>query len=440
MNALWLPFTANKFFKQNHAQRVFTKAKGMHYWNKEGRQILDMTAGLWCVNAGHARSHIVQALHKQAQELDFAPTFQFAHDKAFEFAERASKELLPASYGLNKVFFTNCGSTAVDSALKIALHYQIARGAATKYRLIGRERGYHGVGFGGTAVGGIVSNRRSFGPTLVGVDHIRSTHDLSSQAFSRKQPQQGAHFAEDLERLVSLHDASTIAAVIIEPVAGSTGVLVPPLGYLKRVREICDKHDILLIFDEVITGVGRLGKGFAAEYFGVVPDLITCAKGLTNAAVPCGAVFIKQHIYDTVVNANTSSSGGAAGIELAHGYTYSGHPLAMAAGMATLDIIKEDGLFERAAAIEQYWEDALHSLKGIPGVQDIRNIGFMGAVELTGYPGRPGERGFEVLLRVLERGVFTRLTGDTLAFSPPLIASRGDVDELVGALRGALTA
>eukprot|EP00475_Leptophrys_vorax_P025399 TRINITY_DN3558_c0_g1_i1.p1 TRINITY_DN3558_c0_g1~~TRINITY_DN3558_c0_g1_i1.p1 ORF type:complete len:467 (+),score=139.07 TRINITY_DN3558_c0_g1_i1:65-1465(+) len=430
----WMPFTANKFFKVKPDLRVFTSAQGMYYYNADGREVLDATSGLWCVNAGHARPQIIHAITKQARQLDYAPTFQLGHEKAFEFAERAVKELLPESYGLNRVFFANCGSTAVDSALKIALAYQVANGTGTRYRLIGRERGYHGVGFGGIAVGGIVANRKTFGPTMVGVDHLRTTFDLPTQAFSKKQPQTGAHFADELERIVALHDASTIAAVIIEPVAGSAGVLIPPIGYLKKIREICDKHKILLIFDEVITGVGRLGKGFGAEYFGVVPDMITCAKGLTNAAVPCGAVFAKQFVYDTIVGANKSKSGGAGGIELFHGYTYSGHPLAMAAGLATLDIIKEEQLFDRAASLENYWENALHSLKGLPGVIDIRNIGLMGAIEFQSIPGNVGERGFQIMMRMLEHGVLTRVTGDTIAMSPPLIIEKSQIDQIADLL------
>jgi beta-alanine--pyruvate transaminase len=338
-------------------------------------------------------------------------------------------------HGLDQVFFTMCGSTAVDTALKIALAYHKVRGEGGRYRLIGRERAYHGVGFGGISVGGILPNRRTFGPMLPGVDHMRTTYDREHQAFSKGEPEWGLHLAEDLERLVNLHDASTIAAVIVEPVSGSAGVLVPPVGYLRRLREICDKHGILLIFDEVITAFGRLGKGFGAEHFGVVPDMITCAKGLTNAVVPAGATFVQKHVYDTFMN---KTAGGPGVIELFHGYTYSGHPLAMAAGLATLDVYKNEGLFERAAEMAPYWQEALHSLKGHPHVIDIRNLGLMGAVELAPRPGKAGERAFQVFTTAFHKGVMVRVTGETLAMSPPLIIEKSQIDKIVSTLSQAL--
>jgi len=427
MAAFWMPFTSNKAFKQS--PRILTKAKGMHYWTADGHKVLDGTAGLWCVNAGHCHDHIVGAIQKQAAAMDFAPTFNMGHPLAFEYAHRLCNELMPGK-GLDQVFFTMCGSTSVDTALKIALAYHKARGEGGRYRLIGRERAYHGVGFGGISVGGMVPNRRTFGPMLPGVDHLRMTYDREHQAFSKGQPEWGAHLAEDLERLVGLHDASTIAAVIVEPVSGSAGVLVPPHGYLKRLREICDAHGILLIFDEVITAFGRLGKGMGAEYFGVVPDMVTCAKGLTNAAVPAGATFVQKHVYDAFMD--TTKAPGM--IELFHGYTYSGHPLAMAAGLATLDVYQQEGLFERAAAMSPYWEEALHALKGHPNVIDIRNLGLMGAVELAPRPGKPGQRAFQVFTTALNKGVMVRVTGDTIALSPPLIIEKSQIDQIVSTL------
>ncbi len=432
LDAFWMPFTANQAFKQS--PRILAKAKGMHYWTADGHQVLDGTAGLWCVNAGHCHEHIVAAIQKQAAAMDYAPTFNMGHPLAFEYAHRLCTELMPGK-GLDQVFFTMCGSTAVDTALKIALAYHKVRGEGGRYRLIGRERAYHGVGFGGISVGGILPNRRTFGPMLPGVDHLRTTYDRAHQAFSKGQPTWGAHLAEDLERLVGLHDASTIAAVIVEPVSGSAGVLVPPHGYLKRLREICDAHGILLIFDEVITAFGRLGKGLGSEYFDVVPDIVTCAKGLTNAAVPAGATFVQRHVYDAFME---QSKGGQGVIELFHGYTYSGHPLAMAAGLATLDVYKKESLFERAAALAPYWEEALHALKGHPHVVDIRNLGLMGAVELAPRPGKPGQRAFQVFTTALHKGVMVRVTGDTIALSPPLIIEKKQIDQIVSTLSQAL--
>ena len=427
MDAFWMPFTANRQFKA--APRLLAKAKGMHYWTPEGRQILDGIAGLWCVNAGHARPKIVEAIAAQAAEMDFAPPFNMAHPKAFELAERLV-ELTPA--GLNKVFFTNSGSEAVETALKMAIGYHRARGEGARTRLIGRERGYHGVNFGGISVGGIVGNRKSFGPLLPGVDHIRHTHDLSRNAYSRGVPEHGAELADDLERLVALHDASTIAAVIVEPVAGSTGVLLPPTGYLKRLREICDKHGILLIFDEVITGFGRLGSPFAAGHFGVTPDLMCAAKGITNGCVPMGAVFAKQAIHDAFMTGPDHL------IEFLHGYTYSAHPLACAAALGTLDTYAEDGLLTRAATMAPVFENALHSLEGVPYVIDVRNIGLVGGIELQPIAGQPGKRAFDAFLECWERGVLIRTTGDTIALSPPLIVESSHIDQMVSTIADVL--
>ncbi len=427
MGAYWMPFTANRQFKQ--APRLLAKASGMHYWTPEGRQVLDGCSGLWCVNAGHGRTKIAQAIAAQAAEMDFAPSFNMAHPKAFELAERLAA-IAPA--GLNKVFYTNSGSESVDTALKIAIAYQRARGEGTRTRLIGRERGYHGVNFGGISVGGIVTNRKMFGPMLSGVDHIRHTHDIARNAFSKGQPQHGAELADDLERLVALHDASTIAAVIVEPVAGSTGVLVPPLGYLQRLRDICDKHGIVLIFDEVITGFGRLGAPFGAQHFGVTPDLMTLAKGLTNGAVPMGAVLARQHIHDAFMNGPEHL------IEFFHGYTYSGHPLACAAALATLDTYADDGLLTRGAQLAPTFESAVHSLRDAPHVIDIRNLGLVGAIELDPLPGQPGKRAFDVFLRCWERGLLIRTTGDTIALSPPLIVEPTHIEQIVGTLRDVL--
>jgi len=427
MDAYWMPFTANRQFKK--APRLLAKAQGMHYWTPEGRQILDGVAGLWCVNAGHARPKIVEAIAAQAAEMDFAPPFNMAHPKAFELAERLV-ELTPA--GLNKVFFANSGSEAVETALKIAIGYHRARGEGARTRLIGRERGYHGVNFGGTTVGGIVGNRKTFGPLLPGTDHIRHTHDLARNAFARGLPEHGAELAEDLERLVALHDASTIAAVIVEPVAGSTGVLLPPKGYLKRLREICDKHGILLIFDEVITGFGRVGSPFAAQQFDVAPDMMTVAKGITNGCVPMGAVFARQAIHDVFM------TGPEHLIEFPHGYTYSAHPLACAAALGTLDTYAEEGLLTRAATMAPVFENALHSLRGVPHVIDVRNIGLVGGIELEPVAGQPGKRAFDVFLECWERGVLIRTTGDTIALSPPLIVESAHIDQMVSTIADVL--
>jgi beta-alanine--pyruvate transaminase len=425
----WMPFTANRQFKG--APRLLVGAKGLHYTTAEGRKVLDGTAGLWCCNAGHSHPKIVAAIQAQAAEMDYAPAFQMGHPKAFELAGRVAA-LAPGD--LDHVFFVNSGSEAVDTALKIAIAYHRIRGEGARTRLIGRERGYHGVGFGGMSVGGIVNNRKFFGPMLAGVDHMPQTYDREKQAFSRGEPQWGAHLADELERIVALHDASTIAAVIVEPVACSAGVLVPPKGYLKRLREICSKHGILLIFDEVITGFGRLGTSFAADYFGVLPDLITTAKGLTSGAVPMGAVIARKSIYDTFM------VGPEHAIELFHGYTYSGHPLACAAGLAALDVYAEEGLFEKTRALAPYWENALHALKGLPHVVDIRNLGLVGAIELESIAGQPAKRAFGAFLRAYESGLLVRTTGDIIALSPPLTITKAEVDEIFGKLGAVLKA
>jgi len=427
LDAFWMPFTANRQFKK--APRMLTRSSGMHYWTDDGRQILDSSAGMWCVNAGHARPKITKAIAEQAAEMDYAPPFQMAHPKAFELADKVAK-LTPA--GINKVFFTNSGSESVDTALKMALAYHRVRGEGHRTRLIGRERGYHGVNFGGISVGGIVANRKMFGTMLTGVDHIRHTHDLSRNAFTVGQPEHGAELADDLERLCLLHDASTIAAVIVEPVAGSTGVLVPPKGYLQRLREICDKHGILLIFDEVITGFGRTGQPFAAQTFGVTPDMIVMAKGITNGCVPMGAVAVKQQIHDVFMNGPEHL------IEFFHGYTYSAHPLACAAGLATLETYADDGLLTRGQELQGYFAEAVHSLRDAPNVIDTRNIGLIGAIEMAPIAGEPAKRAFNVFIDCFNKGLLIRVTGDTIALSPPLIMQREHIDQIVDTLRGAI--
>jgi beta-alanine--pyruvate transaminase len=424
LEAYWMPFTANRQFKSK--PRILAKASGMHYWTPEGRQILDGVAGLWCVNAGHGRKEIAQAVATQLETMDYAPPFQMGHPPAFALANAVVKIAPP---GLDHVFFTNSGSESVDTALKIALAYHRVRGEATRTKLIGRERGYHGVGFGGISVGGISPNRKMWSASLVpGVDHLSHTHDLAKNAFSRGEPEHGAHLADELERLVTLHDASTIAAVIIEPIAGSTGVLISPKGYLKRIREICDKHGIVLIFDEVITGFGRTGSAFAAQEFGVTPDIITGAKGLTNGSVPMGCVLVKKAIYEAFMQ------GPEGAIELFHGYTYSAHPTACAAGLATLAIYESEGLMTRAKSLARYWEDAAHALRGLPHVIDIRNYGLILGLELASIPGKVGARAFEVYTKCFERGLLIRQTGDILALSPPLIIERPQIDQIFATL------
>lgn len=419
--AFWMPFTANRAFKAH--PRQLKSAKDMHYTSDDGRQILDGTAGLWAVNAGHCRAPIIEAIQKTAAELDYAPPFQLGHPLAFELASRVAT-LMPEN--LDRIFFTNSGSESVDTALKIALAYQRSIGQGTRTRLIGRERGYNGVGFGGISVGGIVNNRRQFGTLLTGVDHLPHTLNLEHNAFSRGLPSWGGHLADTLESIVTLHGAETIAAVIVEPMAGSTGVLPPPVGYLQKLRDITTKHGILLIFDEVITAFGRVGGATASEVFGVTPDLITMAKGLTNAAVPMGAVAVSRHVHDAIVE------GGPDGIELFHGYTYSGHPLAAAAGIATLDIYKSEGLFERAADLSGYWEDAVHSLKDKRHVIDIRNVGIVAGIEIEARAGAVGKRAMEVFHRCFDTGLLIRVTGDIIALSPPLILEKAHIDEMIG--------
>jgi beta-alanine--pyruvate transaminase len=417
---LWLPVTANRQFKEQ--PRLLVSAKDMHYTTIDGRQILDGIAGLWAVNGGHCRAPIVDAIKRQAENVDYVTGFQMHHPAAFVAAERLVR-ITPA--GMGHAFFVNSGSEAVDTALKMALAYHRARGEGTRTRLIGRERGYHGVGFGGISVGGMVANRKTFaGALLPSVDHLPHTHLPQENAYSRGQPEHGANLADALEQLVALHDASNIAAVIVEPVAGSTGVLVPPKGYLDRLRDICTKHGILLIFDEVITGFGRTGQAFASQTFGVTPDMLVCAKALTNAAVPMGAVVVKNEIYETFM------TGPANAIEFYHGYTYSGHPLAAAAAIATLDLFESEALFARAAALAPYWENAVHALKGLPHVVDIRNIGLVAGIELEGIPGKPTARAFEAFLRCYEKGVLIRTTGDTIALSPPLIIEKAQIDHI----------
>ena len=427
LNAFWMPFTANRQFKK--APRMFVASKDMHYTTADGRQVLDGTAGLWCCNAGHCRPKITEAIQKQAAELDYAPAFQMGHPLAFELANRII-EIAPK--GIEHVFYTNSGSESVETALKIAIAYHRARGEGQRTRLIGRERGYHGVNFGGISVGGIVNNRKVFGSLLTGVDHLPHTHLPAQNAFSRGQPEHGAHLADELERIVALHGAETIAAVIVEPMAGSTGVLLPPKGYLEKLRAITKKHGILLIFDEVITGFGRLGSAFAAQHFDVLPDMMTTAKGLTNGVIPMGAVLTTGAVHDAFM------AGPEHLIELFHGYTYSGNPIASAAGIATLETYKEEGLFERAAEIAPYWEEALHSLKGLPHVIDIRNMGLIGAVELEPIAGEPTKRAFTAFLNAYDKGILIRTTGDIIAMSPPLIVSKAQIDELIGTLKTVL--
>ncbi|MBD3833464.1 MAG: aspartate aminotransferase family protein [Brevundimonas sp.] len=420
LDPFWMPFTANRSFKAH--PRLLSSARDMHYFTPDGRPILDGTAGLWCVNAGHARRPIVEAIQRQAEILDYAPTFQLGHPLVFELAARLGM-LFPAD--IDHVFFAGSGSEGVDSALKIALAYQRAKGFENRTRLIGRQKGYHGVGFGGISVGGLENNRRGF-PTLPGVDHLSHTLNLEEAAFSRGQPTWGAHLADGLDALIAEHGAETIAAVIVEPLSGSAGVIVPPVGYLERLREITARHGILLIFDEVITAFGRVGGATASETLGVIPDLLICAKGLTNGAVPMGAVGVRGAIYEAVVN-----QAAASGIEFFHGYTYSGHPLAAAAGLATLDVYEDEGLYQRATELAPYWEEAVHGLRGLPHVIDIRNLGMVAAIELAARPDAPGARAMDVFHTAFDEGILIRVTGDVIALSPPLIISRAQIDELI---------
>ncbi|MGZ5895214.1 MAG: aminotransferase class III-fold pyridoxal phosphate-dependent enzyme [Xanthobacteraceae bacterium] len=428
--AFWMPFTPNRAFKA--APRLLARAKDMHYETVDGRRLIDGAAGLWCCNAGHNRDPIVAAIQKSAATVDYVPPFQFAHPRAFELGSRVAA-LAPET--LDHVFFCNSGSEAVDTALKIALAYHNVRGAGSRTRLIGRERGYHGVGFGGISVGGIVNNRKHFGTLLAGVDHLPATYDFEKQAFTKGEPDWGAHLADDLERIVALHDASTIAAVIVEPMAGSTGVLPAPKGYLQKLRATCDRHGILLIFDEVITGFGRLGYAFAAERYGVTPDMICFAKGVTSGTVPMGGVIVKDAVHDAFMQ------GPPHAIELFHGYTYSAHPLACAAGLATLDLYRDEDLFARAKKLEPVLADAVMTLRTLPNIRDIRCVGLAAAIDLTPEPGRPGERGFAVMDRAFhEEGVLVRVSGDTIALSPPLIATADQIAEIVAKLAAAIKA
>lgn len=425
----WMPFTVNRQFKAS--PRLLASAEGMYYTDIDGNKVLDGTAGLWCVNAGHGRKRITAAVERQLSTMDFAPTFQMGHPIAFEFAEKlAAHAPGGAAAELDRVFFTGSGSESVDTALKIAIAYQRAIGQGTRTRIIGREKGYHGVGFGGISVGGLVNNRRVF--PQIPADHMRHTLDVERNAFSKGLPEHGIELAEDLERLVALHGAETIAAVIVEPMSGSAGVILPPKGYLERLRAIADKHGILVIYDEVITGFGRLGTPFATDYFGVVPDLVTTAKGITNGAIPMGAVFAKRLIYDALMNGPDNQ------IELFHGYTYSGHPVACAAGIATLEIYEEEGLLTRAAGLAKKWEDALHSLKGASHVADIRNLGLVGAIELTPRDGAPGTRAYNVFVDCFKKGLLVRVTGDIIALSPPLIVEEHQIDTIVSIIGDAL--
>jgi beta-alanine--pyruvate transaminase len=420
LDAYWVPFTPNRAFKQT--PRLISRAKDMHFYTPEGRKVLDATAGLWCSNAGHNRDPIVAAIKQQAEELDYAPAFQFSHPKAFELASRLAA-LAPGD--LDRVFFCNSGSEAVDTALKIALAYHNVRGEGARTRLIGRERGYHGVGFGGISVGGIVTNRKFFGGLLAGVDHLPATYSRAEQAFTAGEPDWGGHLADELERIVALHDAATIAAVIVEPVAGSTGVLPPPKGYLQRLRAICDRHGLLLIFDEVITGFGRLGYAFAAERYGVTPDIIVFAKGVTSGSVPMGGAIVRERIYDAFMR------GPEHVVELFHGYTYSAHPLACAAGLATLDLYRDEDLFARAKKLEPAWAEAAMALKGLPGVLDIRTVGLTAGIDLASRPDAVGQRAYEAMARAFaDEGVVIRVTGETIALSPPLIVRESEIGEI----------
>jgi beta-alanine--pyruvate transaminase len=421
LEAFWLPFTPNRAFKKR--PRLIARAKDMHYYTPEGRQILDATAALWCCNAGHNRPHIVEAIQRQAAELDFSPAFQFAHPQAFALSARLAA-LAPGD--LDHVFFTNSGSEAADTALKIAIAYHNVKGQGSRQRLIGRERAYHGVGFGGISVGGMVNNRKFFGSLLAGADHLPATYSREHQAFTKGEPEWGAHLADDLERIVGLHDASTIACVIVEPMAGSTGVLPPPKGYLQKLRAICDKYGILLVFDEVITGFGRLGAAFAAERYGVIPDMITFAKGVTSGTVPMGGVIVRKHVYDAFMKGPDHA------IELFHGYTYSAHPLACAASLATLDVYREEKLFERAKTLEPKWYDAIMTLKGLPNVLDIRCLGLTGAIDLAPSNGGVGVRGYAAVEHSFhEAGIMIRISGDTIELTPPLIISENQIGEVI---------
>jgi len=424
LEAYWMPFTANRQFKAN--PRMVVGADGMHFTLSDGRKLLDGIAGLWCCNAGHNRPRIVEAIQKQVTELDYSPAFQMGHPKQFELASRLAR-MMPGD--LNKIFFTNSGSESVETALKMAIAYHRARGEGHRTRLIGREKGYHGVNFGGMSVGGMPANRKMFGNLVAGVDHLRHTHGITGNEFSKGQPENGAEYADDLIRMIELHDASTIAAVIVEPLAGSAGVILPPKGYLERLRKICDEHGILLIFDEVITAFGRLGSPFAVNHFGVEPDLVTTAKALANGVIPMGAVFVQDKIYDAFMTGPENM------VEFFHGYTFSGNPMACAAALGTLDTYEEEGLLTRGAELSDYWQDAVHSLKGLPNVIDLRNIGLIAGIELAPRPGAPTARAFEAFLKAYEAGLLIRTTGDTIALSPPLIIEKSHIDFAFDTLR-----
>ena len=430
LEALWLPFTHNRYFKQH--PRLVTRAEGNYYTTIDGKKVLDGLAGLWCCNAGHRHPKIVEAVKAQLDELDYAVSFQAHHPQAFELAN-ALVAMAPS--GFSHAFFTNSGSEACDTALKIALGYHKAKGDAGRYRLIGRMKGYHGVGFGGISVGGMPANRKAFASALLpGVDHLPHTHNPEHMAFSRGQPSWGAHLADELEALVQLHDASTIAAVIVEPMQGSAGVIVPPLGYLERLRELCTKHGILLIFDEVITGFGRIATAFSPQRLGVVPDIMTFAKGVTSGMVPLGGVLVKQEIYDAYMQGPEHL------VEFFHGYTYSGHPLACAAGIATLKVYQEENLFECARQLESVLEDAIHALKDEPLVTDIRNFGLAAAIDLESREGAPSERAMQIFHYCFDHGVMVRYTGDTIAIGPPLTITAAQIAEIVETLRTAIRA
>ena len=427
MDSYWMPFTGNRYFKEN--PRVIHKAEGMYCWSHDGRNLLDMVAGLWCCNAGHCDPRIVKAIQEQAKELDYAMAFQLGHPKVFDLASKLV-DIAPES--IEHAFFVNSVSEAVDTAMKMVLAYHRIRGEGERTRFIGRERGYHGVGFGGISVGGMSPNRKMFGAMLPGVDHLPHTHNLEHNAFSRGLPEWGEHLADELEAIIALHDPSTIAGVIIEPIAGSAGVFLPPKGYLKKIREICTKHGIMLIFDEVICGFGRTGDAFASTRFDVTPDILTVAKGLTSGTVPMGAVLTRGDIYDTFMTGPESA------IEFFHGYTYSGHPLAAAAGCATLDVYREDDLFNRAKSLEDKFADALHSLQGEPNVIDIRNFGLVGAVELTPIECQPTARAMGIFRDCFDKGLIIRTTGDNVAFSPPLIVEEQQIHDTIEMVRTSL--
>ncbi len=430
--AYWMPFTHNRYFKQHHARRMLAKAEGAYYWTTEGEKLYDALSGLWCCGLGHRHPKIVEAVKQQLDSVDYSPAFQMGYGPTFRLAERIVS-MAPA--GMGQVFFVNSGSESVDTSMKMAIAYHRAKGEAHRTRFIGREKGYHGVGFGGISVGGMVANRKLYASAMVpGVDHLPHTHNLKEMAFSKGDPTWGLHLANELERLIALHDASTIAAVIIEPMQGSTGVIVPPKGYLQRLREICTKHGILLIFDEVVSGFGRMGAHFAAQHYGVVPDMLTFAKGVNNGTVPLGGVIVRKEIHDALM------TGPEHVVEFFHGYTYSGHPLAVAAAHATLDILATEGIYERVKSLVPVLEDAVHALKGEPNVIDIRNCQLAAAVELAPIEGKPGLRVLKVFEEALKRGVLFRFTGDIIAMGPPFISTPDELHRMTEVLRESIRA